>query len=424
MLYLKNATYIDWQTLEFRTTHIQVHPGLDGAIEFPSTLPDKEKLAKEDAILDCTGKLVTHAFANAHHHVYSALARGMPPPPRTPQNFAEILQLIWWRLDKALDLEMIRASALYTAMQCAKNGVTFVVDHHASPNAIPGSLEIIANAFEQVGVSHLLCYELSDRDGPDSAQKGLQETERYLQKHQGLVGLHASFTVGDALLEKAVSLAEEYNSGIHVHVAEDAIDEQDSLDKYGRRVIERYADAGLLNFSKTILAHCLHLNEKERATLATSNAWVVQNTESNLNNNVGLFDGRGLDRIMLGTDGMHSDMLRSAQAAYFVGQGVERLSPQDIYQRLRNVHRYLAENIFSGDGDNNLVILDYDSPTEINQNNFLSHFIYGLESRHVESVISKGKLVVKNRKLMDIDESEIQKFSIEMSRRLWKKLKK
>jgi len=423
MLYLKNATYIDWQTLEFRTTHVKVHPGLDGAIEFPSTLPDKEKLAKEDAILDCTGKLVTHAFANAHHHVYSALARGMPQPEKTPSNFLEILQYIWWRLDKALDLEMIRASALYTAMQCAKNGVTFVVDHHASPNAIPGSLEIIANAFEQVGVSHLLCYELSDRDGPDSAQKGLQETERYLQKHQGLVGLHASFTVGDALLEKAVSLAEEYNSGIHVHVAEDAIDEQDSLDKYGRRVIERYADAGLLNFSKTILAHCLHLNEKERATLATSNAWVVQNTESNLNNNVGLFDGRGLDRIMLGTDGMHSDMLRSAQAAYFVGQG-RGVSPDDIYRRFRNVHRYLDDNNFSGDGENNLVIMDYDSPTEISQNNFLSHFIYGLESRHVESVISKGKLVVKNRKLMDIDESEIQKFSIEMSRRLWKKLKK
>ena len=423
MLYLKNATYIDWQTLEFRTTHVKVHPGLDGAIEFPSTLPDKEKLAKEDAILDCTGKLVTHAFANAHHHVYSALARGMPPPPRTPQNFAEILQLIWWRLDKAIDLEMIRASALYTAMQCAKNGVTFVVDHHASPNAIPGSLEIIANAFEQVGVSHLLCYELSDRDGPDSAQKGLQETERYLQKHQGLVGLHASFTVGDALLEKAVSLAEEYNSGIHVHVAEDAIDEQDSLDKYGRRVIERYADAGLLNFSKTILAHCLHLNEKERATLATSNAWIAQNTESNLNNNVGLFNGRGLDRIMLGTDGMHSDMLRSAQAAYFVGQTIERLSPQDIYQRLRNVHRYLAENNFSGDGDNNLVILNYDSPTEIDAQNFLGHFIYGLEARHIESVISDGRLIVKDRKLLTVDQGDILKFSKEMGKRLWEEMK-
>jgi len=423
MIYLKNATTIDWQTLEFSEAHIKVLPGVDKGIEFMKEMPKKEELEKDDVILDCRGKLVTHAFANAHHHVYSALARGMPPPPRTPQNFAEILQLIWWRLDKALDLEMIRASALYTAMQCAKNGVTFVIDHHASPNAIPGSLEIIANAFERVGVSHLLCYELSDRDGPDSAQKGLQETERYLQKHQGLVGLHASFTVGDALLEKAVSLAEEYNSGIHVHVAEDAIDEQDSLDKYGRRVIERYADAGLLNFSKTILAHCLHLNEKERATLATSNAWVVQNTESNLNNNVGLFDGRGLDRIMLGTDGMHSDMLRSAQAAYFVGQG-RGVSPDDIYRRFRNVHRYLDDNNFSGDGENNLVIMDYDSPTEINQNNFLSHFIYGLESRHVESVISKGKLVVKNRKLMDIDESEIQKFSIEMSRRLWKKLKK
>ncbi len=178
-----------------------------------------------------------------------------------------------------------------------------------------------------------------------------------------------------------------------------------------------------MNFSKTILAHCLHLNEKERATLATSNAWIAQNTESNLNNNVGLFDGRGLDRIMLGTDGMHSDMLRSAQAAYFVGQGVERLSPQDIYQRLRNVHRYLAENNFSGDGDNNLVILNYDSPTEIDAQNFLGHFIYGLEARHIESVISDGRLIVKDRKLLNVDQGDILKFSKEMGKRLWEEMK-
>ncbi|NIA31189.1 MAG: amidohydrolase family protein, partial [Actinobacteria bacterium] len=344
-------------------------------------------------------------------------------PPRTPQNFAEILQLIWWRLDKALDLEMIKASALYTAMQCAKNGVTLVIDHHASPNAIENSLETIAEAFDEVGVSHLLCYELSDRDGPTSAQQGLEATERYLQKRQGLVGLHASFTVGDALLQKAVLLAEKYDAGIHVHVAEDRIDQDDSLEKYGRSVVERFAAAGVLNSSKTILVHCLHLDETEREMLAESGAWVAQNTESNLNNNVGHFDGRSLERIMLGTDGMHSNMLRSAQAAYFVGRGVEGVSPQDIYQRLRNVHRYLAENNFPGDGDNNLVILDYDSPTEIDAGNLSGHFIYGLEARHVESVISNGKLIVKDRQLLTVDQGDILKFSKEMGKRLWRKLK-
>ncbi len=421
MIYLKNATTIDWRTLEFRDGHIKVFPGIDNGISFMERMPKKDELGKEDIVLDCRGKLVTHAFGNAHHHVYSALARGMPPPSRRPQNFAEILQLIWWRLDKALDLEMIKASALYTAMQCAKNGVTFVIDHHASPNAIENSLETIAEAFDQVGVSHLLCYELSDRDGPAGAQQGLEETERYLQKRQGLVGLHASFTVGDALLEKAVLLAEKYDSGIHVHVAEDKVDQEDSLEKYGRRVIERFSAAGVLNSPRTILAHCLHLNERERELLAESSAWVVQNTESNLNNNVGIFDGRGLQRIMPGTDGMHSDMLRSAQAAYLVGQR-HGISVAEIYRRFRNVHHYLDDNNFAGDGDNNLVILDYDSPTEIDAQNFLGHFIYGLEARHVESVISDGRLIVKDRKLLTVDQGDILKFSKEMGKRLWKKM--
>ena len=201
------------------------------------------------------------------------------------------------------------------------------------------------------------------------------------------------------------------------------IDQDDRIKKYGRRIIERFADAGLLDFSKTILAHCLHLNEKERDILATSNAWVVQNTESNLNNNVGFFNGRGLNRVMLGTDGMYSDMLRSAHAAYFVGWGVEGVSPNDLYQRLRSVHRYLDENNFAGDSANNLIILDYDSPTEIDAKNFSGHFIYGMESRHVESVISSGRLIVRERKLLTADQDDILKFSKEMGKRLWKKMK-
>jgi len=152
---------------------------------------------------------------------------------------------------------------------------------------------------------------------------------------------------------------------------------------------------------------------------------VAQNTESNLNNNVGIFNANGLgDNIMLGTDGMHSDMLRSAKAAYLVGQGVESITPDGIYQRFRKVHHYLKENCFTGDGENNLVILDYDTPTEIRQNNFTGHFVYGIDSRHVESVISNGRLIVKNRKALTVEEDEILHFSREMGNKLWEKMRK
>lgn len=421
-LYLKNATYVDWQTLAFKQCHVEVDEGVDGGIRFLTELPG---VSDKSRVLDCSGKLVTKSFACGHHHVYSALARGMGAPKKIPSNFHEILKYIWWTLDKCLDLEMIEASALVTAIYCAKNGVTFVIDHHASPMAVNGSLETIAAAFDKVGVGHLLCYEMSDRDGEASCQQGLEETENYLKGHrQGLVGLHASFTVGDDLLKKAVALAGTYGSGIHVHVAEDPVDQEFCLRDHNNRVVERLRDSGALDFKKTILAHSLHINDNERKILEASPVYIAQNTDSNLNNNVGTFDASGLreNQVILGTDGMYSDMLRSAKAAYLVGQTVGGVSPETIYRRFRRVHEYLDTNDFKGDGPNNLVVLDYDSPTEINPGNFFGHFAYGIDSGHVESVIANGRLIIENRRMLTVDENEIIRFSRQMGRKLWDKM--
>ncbi|RLD48938.1 MAG: amidohydrolase, partial [Bacteroidetes bacterium] len=315
------------------------------------------------------------------------------------------------------------ASALSTAIACAKAGSTFVIDHHASPNFIGGSLELIANAFERVGVSHLLCYEITDRDGQGKAEQGLAETENYLKNNQALVGLHASFTVGKNTMQKAADLMHKYNSGFHIHVAEDRYDQDRSLINYEKRVIERLNDYDVLNSSKTILGHCLHLSENEKTIIKNSNAWVVQNTESNLNNNVGYFNADGLgDKLLLGTDGMHSDMLRSAQQAFFVGQGFDNIDYPGVYQRFRNVHRYLAENDFSGDSENNLVVMDYQSPTPLSKDNFLGHFVFGFDASQVQHVISDGKLIVKDRIIQNVNETEVMKFAQEQAVRLWEKM--
>lgn len=417
---LKNATYINSVSLEFTSTTIKVEAGTNGKINFYDTMPPVDAT---DVLIDCSGKLVTKSFGCGHHHVYSALARGMNPPKKIPTNFNEILHYVWWTLDKCLDKDMIEASALTTAMACAKNGVTFVIDHHASPFALEGSLEIIAKAFDKVGVSHLLCYEITDRDGAEIAEKGLLETEAYLAKRQGLVGLHASFTVEQCTLNKAVMLAKKYNSGIHVHVAEDKYDQVHSIDKYGKRVVHRYAEAGVLEFEKTIFGHCLHLDESEKELIRKSNIWVAQNSESNLNNNVGYFDSRGLNKnIMIGTDGMHSDMLRSAKSAFYVGQGFDAIDYPGAYNRFRKVHEYIHKNNFAGDGENNLVVLDYDTPTDFNTNNFYGHFLFGWESKHIQHVISSGKLIVKDKNLTLVNELEILEKSRRLGRILWKKM--
>jgi cytosine/adenosine deaminase-related metal-dependent hydrolase len=420
---LKNATFIDWETLEFSATNILVEEGEGKQLKFFNS-SDQVQPGPHDVSIDCTGKYVSKSFAIGHHHVYSALARGMPAPAKNPENFREILKYIWWNLDKSLDKELIEASALATAMACAKAGATFAIDHHASPNCIEGSLEIIAKAFEKVGVHHLLCYEITDRDGLQKAKHGLAENERHLQSNQGLVGVHASFTISDKNLERAVSLAEKYNTGVHMHLAEDLYDQEHCLEQYGKSVAERLSDFGLLNFSKTILVHGLHLIDNEREIINKSKAWIAQNMESNLKNKVGYFNGNGLDpnRIMLGTDGMHSDMLQSARFAFFAGQKLDNINFASAYQRFRNVHRYLNANGFKGDGENNLVVIDYDSPTPFKQENFLGHFIFGLRSNHVQTVIANGQLIVKDRILQNIDEQEVLKFTKGQAERLWGKL--
>ena len=420
MLLLKNGTLINWETLEFRQGDILIDEGINGKITFN---PGREISAKATPV-DCTGRYITKSFACGHHHAYSALARGIGAPKKNPENFNEILRYIWWTLDKALDSDTIYYSALVTAMACAKNGVTFVIDHHASPFAVEGSLGIIAKAFDEVGVGHLLCYEISDRDGMEISAKGLEETAAYLSGHQGLVGLHASFTVGYETLRQAVQLARQAESGLHVHVAEALSDQEHCIQTYGKRVIERFADAGVLDFEKTILVHCLHLSESERKLIAGSTAWVVQNMESNLNNGVGFFNSTGLgNRLMFGTDGMHSDMLQSAKSAFFAGHNFDKIDYQETYRRFRNVHQYLAGNNFSGDGENNLVVLDYDPPTPFNSSNFLGHFLFGIESRHVQHAIAQGKMIVKDRILQTVDEQKILEESRRQAARLWEKMR-
>jgi cytosine/adenosine deaminase-related metal-dependent hydrolase len=420
MIVLKNTTYIDWNTFEFKHGHVLVEPGLDNSIQIVQSIPPNLSGAQ---IIDCQNKFVTKSFANGHHHVYSAMATGMPAPKKIPGNFYEILKYIWWTLDKSLDLEMIKYSAYATAIACAKNGVTFVVDHHASPFAIEGALETIAEAFNDVGVNHLLCYEISDRDGVKIANKGLEATEKFLKNNQALVGLHASFTLTNKTLAKAADLARKYNTGVHVHVAEDLYDQEHCYDIHNKRVVERFQEHGLLNLPGSILVHCLYLTNAERDLIRESGVFVAQNTESNLNNNVGQFNSCSIgSHIMLGTDGMHSDMLRAAKATYFTGQLSDTIDFSETYHRFRNVNNYLAQSNIKGDGANNLVVLNYQPSTVFNQDNFLSHFIYGIDSTHVQHVIANGKLIVKDCKVITVDEVEIKRKAQLQSEKLWTKM--
>ncbi len=418
-LYLKNGIFIDHSTLEFSKGNFRVEKGVGGKVDQVDNIPENSET------LDCTEKFITRSFINAHHHIYSALAVGMPAPVKQPKNFHEILKYIWWKLDKSLTEEMIEFSALTTAIASIRSGVTSIIDHHSSPFSISGSLGIIEKSLSKCGLSSLLCYELSDRDGESGSNEALGETEEFLKSgKQGLVGLHASFTVSDKLLGNAVSLAEQYGTGVHIHAAEDQIDQEITQNRYGKRVIERLEDSGALSLKRSILAHCIHINKKERHILADAGSWIVQNPESNLNNGVGIFDPEGLgENLLLGTDGMNSDMLNSTKTAYLTGNLTGGNSPADLYKRLRNSHNYMKHSKFSGDGDNNLIILDYKPRTDFNYSNFHSHFIYGMSGNDIDSVISSGDVLMKEKKIHHLDESAILEHSSELSKILWDRMK-
>jgi cytosine/adenosine deaminase-related metal-dependent hydrolase len=240
----------------------------------------------------------TPGMVCAHTHLYSALARGMPAPPRTPHTFPEILELVWWRVDRALDLEMLRWGAQLGALEALEAGTTAIIDHHSSPNAVEGSLDVIAQACAEVGVRVSCCYEVTDRNGADGAKAGLAENERFLRAGgRGLVGAHASFTLSDETLDAVCGLAADLGVGVHIHVAEDPVDAA-----AGNRLAGR---AG----ANWILAHAVHLEAELPGT-------VVHNPRSNLNNAVGYGRPARFARVALGTDGIGADMLEEFRLAF------------------------------------------------------------------------------------------------------------
>jgi len=274
----------------------------------------------DEDVLDLEGALVLPGFVNAHTHLYSALARGMPGPKVPLRSFVEILERVWWRLDRALDEETLRLSALAGAIDAALSGVTLVVDHHASPSAIPGSLDTLQRAVEEVGLRSVLCYEVTDRNGPEGRDLGLEESRRFLASGptsltRGMVGAHASFTLSEETMERLGVLVEEADAPFHIHVAEDPADVEDCWHRYGVGLVERLGGHRLLRPS-SLLAHGVHLEPAELEEAQDRGAWLIHNPRSNMNNDVGYAPTYAFRRAALGTDGMDGDVLAEARVAY------------------------------------------------------------------------------------------------------------
>ncbi len=312
-----------------------------------------------------------------HTHLYSALARGMPMPKKTPHNFYEILKYVWWTLDRALDDEAVYYSTLVGVLDAVRCGTTTLIDHHASPNFIRRSLGVMAEAFTKVGLRGVLCYEVTDRNGMRGATLGLEENETWVAKNRGpmlggLVGAHASFTLCDESLAGCSDLAESLESGVHIHVAEDPCDQADCTKKYQMRLIDRLAAFGVLG-PKTILGHGTHLDKASLDVAREAGCWFAHNTRSNMNNAVGYAPVHLMGKqVALGTDGIGADMFEEAKFAWFKardarnGIGIGNVAgfltgAQSLASMLLNTRLGTLE--VGGAAD--IVVLDYPTPTAV-----------------------------------------------------------
>ena len=393
---------------------------------------------------DAKNRVIMPGLINAHTHIYSSFARGLSLPLEKPnKEFVDILENIWWRIDKVLNLDDCRYSAYATGLESVRCGVTTVFDHHASQRHVSGSLFAIADAVKEIGLRASLCYEVSDRDGKDAARQGIEENVAFI-KHaagdntdmlKGMFGLHASFTLSAETLAACVDAMGRLNAGFHVHTAEGIGDLHDSLAKYGKRVVERLHDAGILG-DKTLAIHSIHINAAEMELLKKTNTAAVHNPESNMGNEVGCTPAlqmmeRGV-LLGLGTDAFTQDMFESVKVANIIHKHHNCDSNVGFMEAFNMLFknnsaicaRYFKKpvGIIKKGAYADIIVVDYIPHTPMHVGNLAGHIIFGLMGRCVDTTIINGRFVMKDRVMQTTDEEAVLAKSRQQAANFWSRV--
>ncbi|MFH1438255.1 MAG: putative aminohydrolase SsnA [Pseudomonadota bacterium] len=396
-----------------------------------------------DDVIDASGRLVTPGFTIGHTHVYSALARGIMLGGEPAHNFIEILEKLWWRLDSRLTPEQVELSSFLYGSSCLKSGVTTIFDHHASFGRISGSLDVLAGALAKIGLRACLCFAVSDRGGEKKTREAIEENVDFIRRTAGggpmlnaMFGLHASFTLSDSTLKTCAASADPDKTGFHIHAAEDKADQDATVNQYGKRVIERLGEAGILG-EKTILAHCIWLEDREIDILTKSGSTVAYNPQSNMNNAVGaLRAGRMLERgvkVVLGTDGFTGNIFREALVGQILQNHLEKdpAAGWNVLPRMVLAGNDLMVQTFFERSNaalvegrrSDVVLWDYDPPTPVLGENFWGHAVFGLLDCRADVVVVEGKVVLRGGACGGIDEDDMMKECRGAARALWEDMR-
>ncbi len=439
---ITNANIITWEPKNRILENHAIYIEGDRIKEIGSVKSLTAKYPKAKT-LDARGQYVMPGNICAHTHFYSAFARGMAIPGTAPKDFPEILQKLWWPLDRSLDGEAVRFSALISLVDAIKHGTTTLIDHHASPNAIDGSLDLIADAVDKSGLRGVLCYEVTDRDGSEKANAGINENVRFIKRlaadpHPrlaGTFGLHASLTLSGLTLQACRAAAPE-GVGFHVHTAEHESDEYDSLNKSQMRVIDRLQKHGILG-PNTITAHGIHFDAREMEILKETGAWLTHQPRSNMNNGVGVTPVESMMRmgvkVCLGNDGFSNAMWEEWKTAYLLHKAhhrdPRRMGGYDVTQMAIYNNAALANQFFPDapigqivqGAFADLIFVNYHPHTPMTEGNLPWHIIFGFQQSMVTTTIAAGKVLMKDRELLTLNEAEIAARAREIAPRIWKR---
>lgn len=399
----------------------------DNTIQMVGTLEEVKKTYPDAEFIDAKGGVIMPAFINTHEHIYSAMARSLSINGYNPQGFLDILDGMWWTIDRHLTLEQTRQSALATYLDSIKNGVTTVFDHHASFGQISDSLFAIESAANELGIRTCLCYEVSDRDGKEKAKASVMENANFIRHAladdsdmiAGMMGMHASFTISDETMELCAA-NKPAEVGYHIHVAEGIEDLHACLRDHGKRIIDRLMDCGILG-EKTLAAHCIYINKHEMELLRDTNTMVVHNPESNMGNacgcpptmeilHTGVLTG-------LGTDGYTHDMLESYKVANVLhkhhlcnANAAWAEVPEMLFTNNAKIaNRYFKKKlgVLEKGAAADVIVTDYIPLTPMDASNINSHILFGMTGRSVVTTVCNGKVLMKDRVLVGIDEEKI-----------------
>jgi len=391
----------------------------------------------ENDCYNARGAVATIPNVNLHGHIYSRLAKGVPI--NGPMNdFQNILKSLWWKLDLALDKEMVEASTHIVAYESIKNGVQYIFDHHSSPNYTKGSLQCIKEILASYNLKGVLCFETSDRNGNQLKEEALLENESFIKEQtneefKGLYGLHASFTVDDSTLSSVAELIDGSDKGIHIHLCEDDIDNTVSISKYGARPAERLMNNNLLK-NISILAHAIHLSEADYDILKNSECAIALNLESNLNNAVGLPDIVKFPdeiKLLIGTDGMHANVAKSLKQLFLILR-YQRLSFEEVFRIIEKVYvdqisfvkQYFSNFTSLNEGEKaDFIIWNYVPPTPLNSINFFGHYIYGIVERNVKASFCNNKFLMRDYNIIIPDTDDIEELINKSGNKLYNLMK-